>query len=63
MSWLTGRLNSRVPPATAMLDSLKASILGLGNANCKIIYNNCNLNKLRENRRRRRKKRTTGDEL
>lgn len=56
MSYLTGRLNTRVPPSTAMLDSLKASILGLGNANCKNIYSNCNLRKLRENRRRRRRK-------
>lgn len=55
MSYLTGKLNFKAPAQTAMLDNLKASILGLGDANCEAIYSNCKLLQLRENRRRRRK--------
>lgn len=44
-------------PATSMLDTLKASILGLGRANCEIIYQECDLRKERRKRKRRRRKR------
>lgn len=54
MSWLSGRLSLRVPAPVAMLDSLKATILGLGNAKCEVLYSNCTLHTLRENRRRKR---------
>ncbi|KAK9880969.1 hypothetical protein WA026_014320 [Henosepilachna vigintioctopunctata] len=47
MSWLTSRLGIDAPPSTTMLDSLKASILGLGKANCEIIYQNCEVEKRR----------------
>ncbi|CAH1374090.1 unnamed protein product [Tenebrio molitor] len=56
MSWMSGRLTKNVNPATSMLDSLKASILGLGKANCEIIYQNCNLREEKRQRRRRRKR-------
>ncbi|XP_044757834.1 uncharacterized protein LOC123315988 [Coccinella septempunctata] len=51
MSWLTSRLGIDAQPSTSMLDSLKASILGLGKAKCEILYQNCDL------QRRRRKSR------
>lgn len=55
MSWLSGRLITEGVPSNAMLDSLKASIVGLGNAKCDIVYKGCNLEKERQKRRRRRK--------
>ncbi|XP_063989767.1 uncharacterized protein LOC135169029 [Diachasmimorpha longicaudata] len=55
MSWLCGRM---VHQATwpAMFDSIKASILGLGGANCDDLYPGCNLAEERRKRRRRRRK-------
>ncbi|KAJ8976804.1 hypothetical protein NQ317_018463 [Molorchus minor] len=58
MSWLSGRLIKNILPATSMLDTLKASILGLGKANCEIIYQECDLRReVKESRRRRRRRR------
>ncbi|CAH1161117.1 unnamed protein product [Phyllotreta striolata] len=58
MSWLSGRIVKNVAPSTSMLDTLKASILGLGKANCEIIYQKCDLRKhVMERRRRKRRKR------
>ncbi|GJQ74259.1 hypothetical protein Trydic_g19160 [Trypoxylus dichotomus] len=54
MSWLSGKMIRNIAPATSMLDSLKASILGLGNANCEVIYQDCKLNEERKKRRRRK---------
>ncbi|KAF5300442.1 hypothetical protein FQA39_LY02241 [Lamprigera yunnana] len=56
MSWLSGRLTPRIPRTTSMLESLKASILGLGRADCEFMYR-CDLNMERQKRRRRRKRR------
>lgn len=53
MSWLSGKLNKDIPMATSMLDSLKASILGLGKANCEVIFQECNLKEERRRRKRR----------
>lgn len=58
MSWLSGRLVQNVPLATSTLDSLKASILGLGKANCEVIYQRCDLRRERKARKRRRRKRS-----
>ncbi|XP_045469460.1 uncharacterized protein LOC123677064 [Harmonia axyridis] len=55
MSWLTSRLGINAHPYTSMLDSLKASILGLGRAKCEILYQNCDLNKRRRKAKRSRK--------
>ncbi|KAJ8924175.1 hypothetical protein NQ315_006966 [Exocentrus adspersus] len=57
MSWLAGRLVKNAAPATSMLDTLKASILGLGRANCEVIYQDCDLRMQRNRRRRRRRRR------
>ncbi|XP_050512971.1 uncharacterized protein LOC126888653 [Diabrotica virgifera virgifera] len=58
MSWLSGKIVHNVAPATSMLDTLKASILGLGKANCEIIYQKCDLrNHVMERKRRKRRKR------
>ncbi|KAK5649377.1 hypothetical protein RI129_000406 [Pyrocoelia pectoralis] len=56
MSWLSGKLIQGLPSTTSMLDSLKASILGLGKADCEFIYNKCDLANERQKRRRRRKR-------
>lgn len=58
MSWASGHLVKSINPTTSMLDSLKASILGLGNANCEIIYQQCDLKREISERRRRRRKRS-----
>ncbi|XP_011153166.1 uncharacterized protein LOC105191446 isoform X2 [Harpegnathos saltator] len=55
MSWLSGRVLSK-SPWSAMLDSVKASILGLGGIDCASFYRGCNLEKERTKRRRRRRK-------
>ncbi|KAK2588626.1 hypothetical protein KPH14_006394 [Odynerus spinipes] len=55
MSWISGRV-SRAAPWSAMLDSVKASVLGLGGANCTSLYPDCDLRKEKIKRRRRRRK-------
>ncbi|KAI4498359.1 hypothetical protein M0802_006538 [Mischocyttarus mexicanus] len=55
MSWITGRV-TRNSPWSAMLESVKASILGLGGVDCALLYPNCDLRKERIKRRRRRRK-------
>ncbi|XP_076650658.1 uncharacterized protein LOC143357885 [Halictus rubicundus] len=55
MSWVSGRV-IKGSPWTTMLDSLKASILGLGRADCTSLYPDCNLKKERNKRLRRRRK-------
>ncbi|XP_043275937.1 uncharacterized protein [Venturia canescens] len=55
MSWVSGRiLNTRAWPT--MLESIKASVLGLGGADCSSLYPNCDLASERIKRRRRRRK-------
>ncbi|XP_076677612.1 uncharacterized protein LOC143373876 isoform X2 [Andrena cerasifolii] len=55
MSWTSGRV-SKGSPWSAMLDSVKASVLGLGGADCASLYPDCDLKKERVKRRRRRRK-------
>ncbi|KAL6434091.1 hypothetical protein ACFW04_005914 [Cataglyphis niger] len=55
MSWLSGRMLHRTP-WSAMLDSVKASILGLGGIDCASFYSGCDLEKERIKRRRKRRK-------
>ncbi|XP_011313840.1 uncharacterized protein [Fopius arisanus] len=55
MSWLCGRM-VRQSTWPAMFDSIKASILGLGGANCDDLYPGCDLVTERRKRRRRRRK-------
>lgn len=55
MSWISGRV-ARGTPWSAMLDSIKASILGLGGVDCAVLYPDCDLRKERVKRRRRRRK-------
>ncbi|XP_015127758.2 uncharacterized protein LOC107048844 [Diachasma alloeum] len=55
MSWLCGRM-FRQGTWPVMFDSIKASILGLGGANCDDLYPGCNLADERRKRRRRRRK-------
>ncbi|XP_032667378.1 uncharacterized protein LOC116842365 [Odontomachus brunneus] len=55
MSWLSGRVLNRAP-WSARLDSVKASILGLGGIDCASFYPGCNLEKEGIKRRRRKRK-------
>ncbi|EZA60635.1 hypothetical protein X777_14241 [Ooceraea biroi] len=55
MSWLSGKVLHK-NPWSAMLDSVKASILGLGGVDCASFYPGCDLEKERTKRRRRRRK-------
>ncbi|XP_011260445.2 uncharacterized protein LOC105253829 isoform X2 [Camponotus floridanus] len=55
MSWLSGRILYKTP-WSAMLDSVKASILGLGGIDCASFYSGCDLKKERTKRRRKRRK-------
>lgn len=55
MSWVSGRILNK-SPWSAMLNSVKASVLGIGNADCISLYPACNLERERIKRRRRRRK-------
>lgn len=55
MSWVTGRMLER-SRWSAMLDSVKASVLGLGGAECASLYPDCDLKRERMKRRRRRRR-------
>ncbi|XP_028050783.1 uncharacterized protein LOC105830334 [Monomorium pharaonis] len=55
MSWVSGRMLHRTP-WSAMLDSVKASILGLGGVDCASFYPECDLERERIKRRRRKRK-------
>ncbi|KZC12494.1 PREDICTED: uncharacterized protein LOC107190598 [Dufourea novaeangliae] len=55
MSWISSRV-LKGSPWSAMLDSVKASILGLGGADCATLYPNCEIKKERIKRIRRRRK-------
>ena len=55
MSWVSGRVLSR-RAWPAMLESVKAAVLGLGGADCSTIYPDCDLTRERVKRRRRRRK-------
>ncbi|XP_076629944.1 uncharacterized protein LOC143346078 [Colletes latitarsis] len=55
MSWISGRV-LKGSPWSAMMDSVKASVLGLGGVDCASLYPNCDLKKQRIKRARRRRK-------
>ncbi|KAG9428454.1 hypothetical protein HZU67_09857 [Apis mellifera carnica] len=55
MSWVTGRMLEK-SRWSAMLDSVKASVLGLGGADCASLYPDCDLKRERMKRRRRRRR-------
>ncbi|XP_034944059.1 uncharacterized protein [Chelonus insularis] len=55
MSWLSSRMIQK-DSWSAMFRSIKATVLGLGGANCAAIYSDCDLVSERAKRRRRRKK-------
>lgn len=57
LSWLSGTFIKNVSAAVSRLESLKASILGLREANCEAIYHNCDIRKQEISRGRRGKKR------
>nr|CAH7730163.1 unnamed protein product [Callosobruchus chinensis] len=61
MSWISGRLIDVVSPATSRLDALKAVVLGLGKANCEVIYQDCDLKREISKRRMRRRKRQANE--
>lgn len=43
LSWLSSRMISSQPPMSSILESLKASAMGIGGADCKAMYPNCNI--------------------
>ncbi|XP_011698982.1 PREDICTED: uncharacterized protein LOC105456550 isoform X2 [Wasmannia auropunctata] len=55
MSWLSGRMLHKTP-WSAMLDSVKASVLGLGGIDCASLYPECDLEGERIKRRRRKRR-------
>lgn len=58
MTWLSPRVIKGQPRMHSILDGIKASLLGLGNANCTQMYAKCNLQEQRSAKERRRKKRS-----
>uniref|UniRef100_A0ABD2WTB1 Uncharacterized protein n=1 Tax=Trichogramma kaykai TaxID=54128 RepID=A0ABD2WTB1_9HYME len=58
MSWASGRVVAAPERKwPAMLDTLKASLLGLGGADCASLYPDCQLRRERRDRKRRRRRR------
>ena len=56
LSWLSGQLTDVISSTTSILEGVRASVLGLGRANCDVIYQSCDLRGESKNRRRRRKR-------
>lgn len=48
---------SSQPPMSSILESLKASTMGIGGADCKVMYPNCNVEIQRDERKLIRKRR------
>ncbi|PSN44815.1 hypothetical protein C0J52_17176 [Blattella germanica] len=64
LSWVAGRFSPSQHASAAMLEYLRASVLGLGNSECEKLYSRCSLEKIansRSERSKRRKKRRHGD--
>ncbi|KAJ9601148.1 hypothetical protein L9F63_000727, partial [Diploptera punctata] len=64
LSWVAGRFSPNQFASAAMLEYLRASVLGLGNSKCESIYSKCSLEKLsttRADRKRRKRKKRHGD--
>lgn len=55
MSWLSGKLIRNGSSSTNMLDTLKSALLGLGNADCELMYSKCELQKERQKRLNRKR--------
>lgn len=58
MTWFSPRVIKSQPRMHSILDGIKASLLGLGDANCSQVYAKCDLQVQREAKERRRKKRS-----
>lgn len=58
MTWLSPRVITKQPRMHSILDGIKASLLGLGNANCAQVYAKCDLAEQRIAKERWRKKRS-----
>lgn len=58
MTWLSPRVITGQPRMHTVLDGIKASMLGLGNANCTQVYAKCDLKEQRQAKERWRKKRS-----
>jgi hypothetical protein len=64
LSWVAGRFSPSQHASAAMLDYLRASIMGLGNSQCEVVYPRCSLQevvKTRSDRRMRRRRKRHGD--
>lgn len=57
LSWLSSRIITNQLPSGSILESIKASTMGLGGANCTKIFPNCDLKMIEEDRKQRRIKR------
>lgn len=58
MTWLSPRVITKQPRMHSILDGIKASLLGLGNADCRKVYAKCDLAEQRQAKDRWRKKRS-----
>lgn len=57
LSWLSSRIITNQLPSGSILESIKASTMGLGGANCTKIFPDCDLKMIEEDRKKRRIKR------
>lgn len=57
LSWLSSKIITQQLPSGSILESIKASTMGLGGANCTQIFPDCDLKMIEEDRRKRRIKR------
>jgi hypothetical protein len=64
LSWVAGRFAPTQHASGAMLDYLRASIMGLGNSECEVVFPRCSIRevvKTRGERRKRRRRKRHGD--
>lgn len=57
LSWVAGRFAPTQHASAAMLDYLRASIMGLGNSKCEVVFPRCSIREVVKNRGERRKRR------
>ncbi|XP_021913513.1 uncharacterized protein LOC110826808 [Zootermopsis nevadensis] len=63
LSWVAGRFTTAEHASSAMLDYLRASVTGLGNSKCEVIYPRCSIQEVSKFRADRRQHRGDRGEL